>query len=247
MIKKFFISKKLDEFASKVEKNAEKEADSIVEGVKEVLGSTEYVGLILQVCASAYRLLRVALTIIVTDTPEGKAFRELLIEFEKAFAKRLRASSGFVTTLTKNKKVMRAIEAFEEDWEELKEVILQREKSKYHEKIDSLVEQFGKLKGKKAGAEKAFSTEVLKARTYIAEVNDIKEFDTSIEAEARIRLLQEFVKRAQTILTLRKIGLHSKGGKDLVGERWIINDGEDDIITLTRKISSEKPLKDVEE
>jgi cell fate (sporulation/competence/biofilm development) regulator YlbF (YheA/YmcA/DUF963 family) len=203
MIKKFFISKKLNEYADRLEKNAVKEAEVAVKTIKSFNEKTEIFGVIAQIIASAYRLLRVILTVITTDSEEGKFFRALLVDMQKAYAKRLRDSAGFVTTLTKNKKIVRAIEAFEEDMDELKCAIKREyiqnkmaDVDKLCEKLKSMLRKIrknttdSKLIGESFVYEKAYQEYVLAARTRFAEMSASGEDDDG-EAFARILHLEE--------------------------------------------------------
>ena len=183
MLKKFFVSKKLNECADLVEKNAERGADSSVKMLKALNDNTEIFGVLAQVIASVYRLLRIILTVITTDSEEGKIFRVLMVDLYKAYAKRLRDSAGFVTALTKNKKIMRAIEAFEEDMDELKVATNRRYARNKMARVDELQRKFSSmLRNLRKNAtdakstneadayEKAYKKYVLAARTYLAEL-----------------------------------------------------------------------------
>jgi len=183
MIKKFFVSKKLNEYADLIEKNAERGADSSVKILKALNDNTEIFGVLAQVIASVYRLLRIILTVITADSEEGKLFRALMVDLHKAYAKRLRDSAGFVTALTKNKKTMRAIEAFEEDVEELKVAIKRKHLrnkmanvEEFRRKLGSMLKKILKNatdvgSTKEAAAyEKAYMKYVLAARTRLAEL-----------------------------------------------------------------------------
>ena len=203
MIKKFFVSKKLNEFADVMEKNAERGADDAVKSLKALNETTEAFSVLAQVIASAYRLLRIALTVITTDSEEGKLFRALLVDLQKAYAKRLRDSAGFVTALTKNKKVMRAIEAFEEDMDELKVALRRKYARNKVAEVDELQRKFSSMLRKlrkyatdaesikKADAyEKAYMKYVLAARTHLAEVYSSGKDDEG-EAFARLQHLKD--------------------------------------------------------
>jgi len=197
MLKKFFVSKKLNEYADFIEKNAERGANSSVKMLKALNDNTEVFGVLAQVIASVYRLLRIILTVITTDSEEGKLFRALMVDLHKAYAKRLRDSAGFVTALTKNKKIMRAIEAFEEDMDELKVAIerkylrdkmadveeLRRKLGSMLEKILKNATDVGSTK-EAAAYEKAYMKYVLTAKTRLAELMTSGEDDGG-EAFAR--------------------------------------------------------------
>jgi hypothetical protein len=217
MIRNFFVSKKINEVADKIENNAEKGSDAVTKCLTKLLEATEGASLAARLVASGYRLLQIVLMIVVTDTPEGKEFRKLIVEFQKAFAKRLRASSGFVTTLTKNKSIMGAIEAFEEDWEAVQEYDLKRAKQGTLDTIESNheiweakaqeAEDKGDITDKELKKLKSKMSEfVMKARTLVAEISTLEDFYGNNELAARKEHFRSCIERFPEIGTVKKDG-----------------------------------------
>ena len=242
MIKKFFISRKLNEVANLIEENAGKMADGEIRLIDSFNKSTEAFGVIAQVISSAYRLLRVILTVITTDSEEGKLFRALLIDLHKAYAKRLRDSAGFVTALTKNKKIVRAIEAFEEDVDELRVAIRRRYIQNKMAEIDDLQRELSSmLKKLRKNAtdsesaeevdayEKAYMEYVRAAKTRFAELMDSGKDDDG-EAFARFWHLKESLDTYPRVPEFRE---NKKGWE------WYWNKDGDRATTVDRKKGDE--------
>ena len=118
MIKKFIISKKLNQAADEYEANMDQNVADKTSYIRSVLGSTEGLAIIMQLVGSVMRLSRVVLLACITPGKEGDAIKKFLEDWYRDTVKRIRRASGVAEVLANNTKIKRAIETVEEDWEE---------------------------------------------------------------------------------------------------------------------------------